>query len=73
MNKYLYLKWQPKNDARFDGYELAPAKASDYAFVLDGLFASFMIWFYKGGYMRNYVYFEKKCRINKKKKIVKLL
>lgn len=31
------LKWQPKNDARFDGYELAPAKASDYAFVLDGL------------------------------------
>lgn len=31
------LKWQPKNDTRFDGYELAPAKASDYAFVLDGL------------------------------------
>lgn len=31
------LKWQPKNDPRFDGYELAPAKASDYAFVLDGL------------------------------------
>lgn len=31
------LKWQPKNDARFDGYELAPAKASDYAFILDGL------------------------------------
>lgn len=31
------LKWQPKNDQRFQGYELAPAKASDYAFVLDGL------------------------------------
>lgn len=31
------LKWQPKNDTRFDGYEIAPAKASDYAFVLDGL------------------------------------
>lgn len=31
------LKWQPKSDKRFDGYELAPAKASDYAFILDGL------------------------------------
>lgn len=31
------LKWEPKYDKRFEGYELAPAKASDYAFVLDGL------------------------------------
>lgn len=31
------LKWEPKSDGRFEGYELAPAKASDYAFVLDGL------------------------------------
>lgn len=31
------LKWQPKSDYRFEGYELAPAKASDYAFILDGL------------------------------------
>lgn len=31
------LKWEPKRDPRFDGYDLAPAKASDYAFVLDGL------------------------------------
>ena len=31
------LKWEPKRDSRFDGYDLAPAKASDYAFVLDGL------------------------------------
>lgn len=31
------LKWEPKSDVRFEGYELAPAKASDYAFVLDGL------------------------------------
>lgn len=31
------LKWEPKSDIRFEGYELAPAKASDYAFVLDGL------------------------------------
>ena len=31
------LKWQPKSDPRFDGYELAPRNASDYAFVLDGL------------------------------------
>lgn len=27
----------PKSDPRFEGYDLAPAKASDYAFVLDGL------------------------------------
>lgn len=31
------LKWKPMSDARFDGYELPPANASDYAFVLDGL------------------------------------
>lgn len=31
------LKWEPKSDPRFEGYDLAPAKASDYAFVLDGL------------------------------------
>ena len=31
------LKWQPKNDERFDGYGLAPSGAGDYAFVLDGL------------------------------------
>lgn len=31
------LKWQPKSDNRFEGYDLAPAKASDFAFVLDGL------------------------------------
>lgn len=31
------LKWTPNHDSRFDGYELAPAKASDYAFVLDGI------------------------------------
>ena len=31
------LKWEPKSDERFQGYELAPAKASDYAFVLDGI------------------------------------
>lgn len=31
------LKWQPKSDRRFEGYDLAPAKASDFAFVLDGL------------------------------------
>lgn len=31
------LKWIPKRDMRFEGYELAPAKASDYAFLLDGL------------------------------------
>ena len=31
------LKWKPKQDDRFEGYDLAPAKAADYAFVLDGL------------------------------------
>lgn len=31
------LKWEPKSDPRFECYDLAPAKASDYAFVLDGL------------------------------------
>ena len=31
------LKWEPKSDPRFEDYDLAPAKASDYAFVLDGL------------------------------------
>ena len=31
------LKWKPKRDERFEGYDLAPAKAADYAFILDGL------------------------------------
>ena len=35
------LKWEPKSDPRFEGYDLAPAKASDYAFVLDGIQARY--------------------------------
>lgn len=31
------LKWEPKQDERFNGYPLAPKGAADYAFVLDGL------------------------------------
>lgn len=35
------LKWEPKSDPRFEGYDFAPAKASDYAFVLDGIQARY--------------------------------
>lgn len=31
------LKWEPKKDERFAEYPLAPKKAADYAFVLDGI------------------------------------
>lgn len=32
------LEWQPKQDERFNGYELAPKSKADYAFVLDILY-----------------------------------
>lgn len=31
--------WQPKNDERFDGYDLAPKSKADFAFILDGLYS----------------------------------
>lgn len=32
------LRWQPKNEARFAGFDLAPKSKADYAFLLHGLY-----------------------------------